>query len=573
MTGRGRRAASPPADYRGAPALAEHGLLVSVVNHEGHSKTFDFADLPAPASMQRSLATAFAEQSRVWTSHRSADTYWQKLLLFTRFLSGLERPPQDLGELTGAMLKRWRASHHDRHALILVRALLRRDPRLATGPVAEELARRVPAAESGKQSFEETERARVMLAAKQQFRSALMRIRTNTVLLERWRSGELAAGSQEEQLGQILDQLARTGDVPRSVGPSGRVTGVRRRGLLGGSGTEHSWGRLFLTRRELTSLAVLLTDRFGWNLSVFDRMPTPTTTPSAGEKWSVIYVVQVEKHRRGGGRWFDTENITHSRADSSGRLITEALEATAHGRRLATTLAPGVDLLMTARTGMVGQEHRNLDRPQPVGPLRFGVSDDDAKHWARSHGFAGSPFQRTRRTTVVREGPRQHSRDTHQSVYVLPDKRVQQASQPIIEAGAQETLTLAQAIVFGGHLDQAPHPEHQETATADCEDENGSPWPAPGGGCGADFLLCLACPNAHVHPGHYPRLAQLRRELLSLRSALPDGEWIPRWRDDLLRVEDLRNKVGSTVWTAALDRVTDADRTLISLLLEGHLAP
>jgi hypothetical protein len=44
--------------------------------------------------------------------------------------------------------------------------------------------------------------------------------------------------------------------------------------------------------------------------------------------------------------------------------------------------------------------------------------------------------------------------------------------------------------------------------TADCADETASPWPARDGGCGADFLLCLGCPNSHVHPGHYPRLAQ-----------------------------------------------------------------
>jgi hypothetical protein len=566
----------PPADYRVEPPLAAQGQVVTVVNHEGHAKTFDFADLPAPAPMRRSLAAVFAEQSRRWTSHRTADTFWDKLLLFTRFLSGLERPPQDLDELTAAMLKRWRVQHigtnTGRITLATVRVLLRRDPRMRTGAAAEELARRIPAPARSKQSYDDAERDRVLLAAQRQFRAALIRVRQNTALLDRWRAGELPAGSREERIGRVLDHVARTGDVPRTISPSGGVN-VSNRKLLGGQGVQHTWGRLFLTRLELTALAVLLTDKFGWNLSVFDRMPTPTTAPSVAEKTSVTYHVQVEKRRRGGGRWFSTENITDSGADCPGRLITLALEATAHGRRLAASLACGVDLLMTARTSMVGREHQDLDRPRPAGPLTFGVSDDDAKRWSRHHRFDGSPFQRTRRTTVVREGPLQHSRGTHESVYVLPDQRVQRAAREVIEDGAREALKQAQTVVFGGHLGAQPDPQHQQTATADCADESSSPWPGPDGGCGADFLLCLACRNAHVHHGHYPRLAHLHRQLQSLRSALPERDWNRRWHEHLLRLEDLRGKAGPDAWNAALARTTDADRTLIDLLLEGQLAP
>ena len=576
MTGRGHSAARPPANFRVEPALAAQGLAVTVVNHEGHAAIFDFTDLPAPGPMQHSLAAVFAERSRYWSSHRSAGCYWNHLLTFAQFLSECERPPQDLDEVTAAMLKRWRAknigSNTGRTRLAMIRVLLRQDPRLQVGVVAEELARRIPAKEPSKQSYEDAERDRVRLAATRQFRTALMRIRTNTSLLQRWRMGDLQARCGEERIGQILDHLARTGDVTRGAGPSG-VSYAHNRRLLGGQAVEHTWGRLFLTRGELTALAVLLTDRFGWNLSVFDRMPTPVPTPSAGQTRSVTYHVQVEKRRRGSGRWFDTENISDSGAGSAGRLITEALEATAHGRRLAADLASGVDLLMTARTGRIGKEHQEMDRPRPVGPLSFGVSDHDTKRWARHHGCDGSPFQRTRRTTVVRDGPLQHARGTYDSVYVLPDKRVQRASEAVIEAGAEEALAQARDLVFKGHLDAEPNPRHEETATADCADENTSPWPAPGGGCGADFLLCLACVNAHVHPGHYPRLAHLYQQLHSLRSALPDRHWTRRWSEHLLRLEDLHSKVGPAAWTAALAQVTAHDRTLVSLLLEGHLAP
>ncbi|MFB7532065.1 hypothetical protein ACFC0C_28320 [Streptomyces sp. NPDC056178] len=578
MSGRGRRAVLPPADHRTEPPIAPDGLVVTVMNKAGHKQAYDFADLPVAEPMQRSLAAAFAAQSRLWNSRRTAGNHWGRLLVFARFLSGLEHPSQDLSELTAATLKRWRAQHistnYGKSILRTVRTLLQNAPQLGTGPVAEELARRVPSPRPSKQSYEEPDREQVLLAARQQFRSAWIRIRENTLLLESWRAAALKEGSREWQIGKILDHLACTGDVPRTTSPSGKHHVTNRR-ILGGKSPDGTWGRLFLTRMEVTALAVLLTDRFAWNLSVYDRMPAPTAAPSVGETGSVTYQVQVEKRRAGGGRWFSTENITDSGADSPGRLITQALEATAHGRALAARLAPGTDLLMVSRTrSLSGADFQDLDRPRPVGLLAFGVADYDAKWWAHSHGLGGSPFQRARRTTVTREGrPMHHSRGTHERTYVLPDQRVQRASRDIFEAGAREALEQAKAVVFAGNISNMPDPDHQETATVDCADDTASPWPASQGGCEADFLLCLACRNAHVHPGHHPRLAHLHEQLQSLRSVLDDHTFNERWSDHLLRLEDLRDKVSQTVWRAAQDRTDDTDRAVVQLLVKGELAP
>ncbi|MFE1455046.1 hypothetical protein ACFW7K_08415 [Streptomyces sp. NPDC058735] len=226
--------------------------------------------------------------------------------------------------------------------------MLTADPRLSSGPVADELARRIPGPRPYEKSYDKQEREQVVLAAQRQFRSALLRIRENTHLLESWRAGELVEGSREWKIGRILDHLARTGEVPTKITARGHHA-VKNRVLLGGSGAEATWGRLFLSRSELTALAVLLTDRFGWNLSVYDCLPAPTRAPSAGETASVTYQLQIEKRRKGRGHWFSTENITDSGADSPGRLITQALEATAHGRALAARLDPGIRLLMVAR--------------------------------------------------------------------------------------------------------------------------------------------------------------------------------------------------------------------------------
>ncbi|MGW5442742.1 hypothetical protein [Streptomyces asiaticus] len=576
MSGRGRRAVLPPADHRTDSPLAPDGLVVTVTNNAGHEQTYHFAELPVAEPMQRSLATLFATRSRGWTSHATARSYWVALHAFARFLSQTEEPPDDLGDVTTAQLKRWRAknigTNAGRSLLRHVRPLLKLDPRLASGPTAEELARRLPGSVPVKQSYTEEVRERVVLAAQRQFRAALLRIRENTQLLEGWRSGELVESSCEWRIGEILDHLARTGDVPRAITPSGEF--VKDHRLLGGTNPENTWARLFLTRPELTALAVLLTDRLGWNLAVYDRLPAPTRAPSAGTTTTVTYQVEVEKRRQGGGRWFSTENITDSGADSPGRLITQALEATAHGRALAARLAPATHLLMVARKYHPQRTHQHTERPRPVGPLAFGVGIGAARAWGEDHGVGGSPFQRSRRTTVTREGrPLQHTPGTHQSIYVLPDEHVQREAQRVFEAGAREALEQAQAAVFAGCLADEPDLDQQQTVTADCADETTSPWPDAAGGCGADFLLCLACPNARVHPGHHPRLAHLHQALQSLLSVLPDHSWNEQWSDHALRLEDLREKVGPTAWNAALARADDDDRAVIQLLVKGELAP
>ncbi|XUZ24613.1 hypothetical protein ACQVDT_06410 [Streptomyces sp. RMIT01] len=551
-----------------------------MANKAGYARGFDFSELPVPEPLQRSLARLYAARSRAWTSHETAKTCWSRLMVFATFLSELENTPSDLDGVTVAVLKRWRARHVStvtgKAVLSTVRLLLQQDSRFSGGPVAEELLRRFPAAKPSKQSYEDDERKRVVLAAQRQFRAAWLRIEENARLLRAWRAGELEEGSRDGRLGEVLDHLARTGDVPRTILPSGQPH-VDDRNLLGGAGTEQTWGRLFLSRMELTALAVLLTDQFAWNLRIYDRMPAPTTGPSVGEKTSITYQVQVEKHRAGRGRWFSTENITDSGAASTGRLITQALEVTAHGRDLAARLAPGTDLLMVARLYAPAKEahrHQSTERPRPVGPLSFGIAYNDADRWQRTHDLGGSPFQRVRRTTVTRGGqPRQHSQSTSERVYVLPDENVQRASRSVFADAAEEASEQAEAAVFGGHLTDAPDPAHEQTVTADCEDESASPWPAPEGGCGADFMLCLACKNAYVHPGHHPRLALLQQQLESLRSVLDDGTWGRRWQGHLLRLEDLRDKVGAAAWGAALARAGSDDRALVHLLLKGDLAP
>ncbi|MFD5445986.1 hypothetical protein [Streptomyces tendae] len=170
-----------------------------------------------------------------------------------------------------------------------------------------------------------------------------------------------------------------------------------------------------------------------------------------------------------------------------------------------------------------------------------------------------------------RREPAQHSQDTRDRHYALVDKRVQAEAVAVIAAGAEDAAQRARAAVLVAQVRNAPVPGDVETATADCSGFERSPCPGPDGGCSASFLMCLACENAHVHPGHHPRLVHLHHALASLSAALPPATWEADWGDAHARLEDLKRKLGDGVWDDARARITDTDRDLIDLLLTGNL--
>jgi hypothetical protein len=220
---------------------------------------------------------------------------------------------------------------------------------------------------------------------------------------------------------------------------------------------------------------------------------------------------------------------------------------------------------------VINRNNVQRDRHPPVGPFCFGVDTMAAREWARAHGFDGSPFRRGRRTVIAldRREPAQHSQETHDRDYVLVDIRVQAEAVETIAAGAQDAADRAAVLV--AELRDEPTVGDVETATADCSDYNNSPYPAPDGGCGASFLMCLACLNAHVHPGHHSRLAHLHDALANLRSVLPAAAWESDWGDAHARLNDLKTKLGDGLWAQALSRITDTDRDLVDHLLTGVL--
>ncbi|MFG3151432.1 hypothetical protein ACGF7W_05220 [Streptomyces sp. NPDC048219] len=563
----------------------DDGLVVEHRDRTGAVAVYDFRTLPVEDALRRSLARLFAARcvpSR-WTSHHSSRYFWLPLQAFAAYLATLDAPVRDLDALTAGMWKQWGLSRTNTRfgyrQITTVRGLLLDDPRLSAA-AREALARRVLQPPAKEVSFQEAEFDTIVTTARRMFRTAHLRITDNARHLAQWRSGTFARGSEAWLLGEALDCLARTGEAPHDTRvrrQRGRVL-ARYARVLGGERPEHTWQRLFLTRMETVALGVLLLAEHGWNLSVINRLKVPQATPDAGVDGPRIYRVELEKHKRGVGRYFETRNLTDDGAASAGRLITQALEATVFARAAVHTLSPDTDRFLIWRSAKAPLEAHPQDetgRKSGIGVFGFGISGSTAKTWATQQGFSSSPFRRGRRTvnTLRRRAPGQNSQATHDRVYTLTDPQVRQSAVPVIAEAAETVVASARATVFSAGLREEADPADQPTATVDCHDYDNSPYPDPGGGCSASFAMCLACPNARVHPAHHSRLAHLHHALANLRTALEPGEWQRQWEEGHARLEHLKGQLGTAVWTRALADVTDTDRELIALLLNGDLDP
>ncbi|MGW2858251.1 hypothetical protein [Streptomyces sp. NPDC001205] len=550
-----------------------------VVEHrdaDGKVVRYDFARLPGAQPLKHSLAEVFAARcacSGAWASHKTSEQAWWALRQFVTWLAGQDDAPADLEALTASTWKRWRLSRRSgpsgQAQLRVVASLLREHPRVpltAREAIAERLVRAKPV----EQSFSPAEFRRLTATARRVFRAAHLRITDNARTLTAWRGGELVEGSEPWMLGEELDHLARHGDVAAAADGCARTV-RRRRAAAGFTNVSEFRKRLFLTGHEATALAVLLTVEYGYNLSVISRLRVPTAASDGGEDGHPVWRLEIEKARRGAGRHFETRNLADFGANSPGRLITQALEATHLARTLLDELHPEVDRLMVWRATIQNPYRTSASFGDAFGVLRVGVTPTMGKKWAEAEKLSSSPFRRGRRTSNVhlRRESGQNTQDTHDSVYVLPDARIQEQAIEHIAAGVGDALASARRAVLSARLRHEADPGDVPTVTADCHDIQHSQFTAPGTACTASFLLCLACTNARIHPGHHPRLAHLHRCLEALSSVLDAGRWAARWQQAYERLEDLKAQLGAIVWNAALEGATDADRDLVDLLLKG----
>jgi hypothetical protein len=592
-----RKAALPPPDYTRPTSLDAAGLVVTVFGESGGVEgSFDFSTVPGAVGLRRAFAAALDRQSGPGGTWRSGETarngYWA-LRAFLGHMAAQDGAPQTAGEITPAVWAAWRLSlpdnHTSRNRVAILRTVLPQveglpaetakavDRRIATGPRTKESA----------YAYERFEEIRSKAAAT--FNTALVRIRANREHLRRWHGGEFPHGSTQWVVGEALDSVLRTGDVPRS--DRRRDMPWRHARALGGRGAEKTWARLYLTGPEVFALAVLLVASESWNRSVLHRMRVPAHDPAAGEDDFDIHLVEICKRRRPVRLRYTSNNLADTGPDTPGRLMRQAIEATELARQTLELLGRPTDRLLVSRRACAVE----VDDLFCLGVPGASVS----ARWAAEANLSapdGAPFpvslRRVRRTVqvLIRKQPAQNTPQTHDSVYLLPDPASRGEAQATIATGLADALEHAHAIVkmrvaLGDDANElielSDDPElakaiqrgDLDTATAACADFFHSPFTdEPGQPCTASFLWCLLCENAIATRRHLPRLVYLHRALNELRGTLEPAVWDQDWREHFLRLHHLLAEHATPAeQAAAILAITDTDRQLTDRLLHRGL--
>jgi hypothetical protein len=353
--------------------------------------------------------------------------------------------------------------------------------------------------------------------------------------------------------------------------------------VLGGADPIHTWGRLFLNPVEVFALAVLLVASEGWNRGVLATMTVPTQDPAAGDRVD-IHRVDIDKPRRPVRLRHTSNNLVDTGPDSPGRLLGQAVEATAPARQALAAMGQPTSRLLICRS----------QRPNAAtGGFLLGVPVTSMPAFNRhtGAGVAAVSLQTLRRTVQVRirQEPAQNSSAVHDSVYVLRDASTVDAAAATVAQGLDDAVEHAQTMVtmrmlVGDDaqvlLELADHPDlaravlagRADTATGACTDVTNGPHAPQGTPCPASFLSCLACRNAIATRRHLPRLCYLHACLQSLRSTVSEIIWRLDWQEHHQRLTSLLEAhTTAAERQAELRRLSDRDRDLVDQMLRRRL--
>ena len=588
-----REAALPPPDYLRPASLGTTGLVVTVFGEGGGiERSFDFSTLPGSLELRQAFAAAFDRRSGpggAWRSGETCRNGYYAIRAFLEHLSAGQDAPEAASEITPAAWASWRlslpADHTSRNRVAILRTLL---PQVEGLPVetlgaVDRRIRQGPPTEEPAYSYERFGQIRTQAAMT--FDTALARIRANREHLRRFYAGEFSPDTTDWLIGEALDTVLRTGDVPRAG--SHRDLPHRYARALGGRGADKTWARLYLTCAEAFALAVLLVASESWNRSVLDRMRIPDHDPAAGDDDFDIHLVEIHKRRRPVRLRYATNNLVDTGPGTPGRLMTRAIEATELARQTLALLGRATDQLLVSRRACA-----------PDNLFCLGVPITGSARWAAEAKLTtpdGQPDQvslrRLRRTVqvLVRKEPAQNTQRTHESVYLLPDPATRGEATQTVAAGLNDAIDHAQGIVtmrmvLGDDakelIELSDHPElaaairagYLDTAAAACTDFSHSPFTDGGGPCTASFLWCLRCANAVATRRHLPRLVYLHQALDELRGTVSPGVWDQDWREHFLRLHHLlATHTTSAEQAAAARLLTVTDRQLIDRLVRRRL--
>ncbi|WHM36281.1 hypothetical protein [Streptomyces sp. BPTC-684] len=577
-------------------------MAVRAVGEHGEDLgTWDFTDAAGPESFRRELVVLFARHGRArWTSKETYRTRARILRRFLRDAAAAEPPITAVHQVSVTWWKQWSQVSQGRRDFGPV---LKDSVQLPEQTRAYlETWRRRPVADrqaaKPKRAHSKAELKAVRDAAAATVRAARLRIQDNVALMERWRAGELAEGSRDWLVGQLLDHVARTGDVPR--GKSGRRLSPTTRYQVGDDAVGLSLNGLFPTFLEAGAAAVLLIIHEGWNLSVLKKMQVPAYWPNADgdSEAPAVHRVATDKARRGKRRRHASNNLVDAGEGSSGWAMNQVLDLTRQARLTLQELDRPSSLLFLARRNRGGPE--NLD-----GFLKGSALEEAIWDWARSRRAAGVQLpprisaQPLRHSAQVHHGrARNNTEATHAKDYLFKDEKVREDSRAVVESGlakavehARERVEMrlvahatgdtdydADQVAKAVGVDRETAMEivagRLKTPVASCTDFENSDFSEAGKPCGVSFLLCFACRNAVATARDLPRVAYLHQVIEGLRATVTPAAWAADWEGHHARISDfLSTHTSPEMRAGLLSALAETDRHLIDRMLDRRLDP
>lgn len=600
----------PPAGYRRPPLLGADGLTVDVVGERGEALgRFNFSDTDAPLELTEALVGGFARLAGPggeWGSVATVRNAASVLRRFAREVSAANPEVTTIGDVTPEVWWAWRSvveSNNRWPAQInQCRTLLRNTEGL---PRTTQRAINASAPKPKKRTYDaysKDEFRQIRSAARRTVAAATKRIVTNVEVLAQYRSGEnqgepelIRTRSRTWTRGEILDHLSLTGKAPDLGSPSGATSRQARVGL--GVAGRYIKEALFLTTAEVYALMILFVCEHGYNASVLGSMTVGGGRADNLDSDDPVYLVDLDKPRRGSGARFFTNAFTGTGAG----LWESAVLLTQPARDALTALGHPTDKLLIS--GTVGRSTHPTGVFKTEWPNR---GNHAADRWNRSTGVIGDDGRPLRVTLsrlrlteqVLNQKSSQNRPEVSERVYRLPDPQTRARAREVILQGQTDALqhalaTVRMRTITPSELAEARtdptnlartlgvEPEkvallmngQLDTATGACLDYTNSPFEeSPNEPCRASFLNCFACPNAVATQEHLPRLVLLYDTLVDRSSAVTQQEWQVHYVGHFARLEELlTHHVNEAEITAARATVSNADRETVQRLLSGKL--
>jgi hypothetical protein len=559
-TGRGStrpgvRAVLPEGSYVPQPVRQDQstgGWVVEFAGEDGRRRTFDFAVCPLPG-WHRDLAGALearvgpAGGLRTSTSSLAA---WNNLRLFLRFLAALPEPPERPSELTSAHTAAFLAAELERGGPVYgyrkvdhVWRVLRLAPvvdNLDAEAVSALQIRTVAARPAGTAGYSDHELKQILAAARGDTTRLVERLRAADQLLERLDAQPLRQGIAERREALRLRAVAEHG-LPAPDKYGNNLFQHR----------EQLAEPLFVTRRDVPALMVLLVALTGWNVETIKELPAKHRVLDGR-----AVEIQVTKRRRGAGNWVQTVTweigSPGRELHHPGGLYLLLYDLMNRGRRLSTDPTSFWAVWRNLRRSVnstvdeIGSPFRAaLTAGIPVKEWaveQHRLRDDDRKPLAVD-------FRRLRTSVEVRRvralGGHLPSAARSNSTAVLFSNYLR--GDPTAREWAQEVTGTALADAEKAALAAYRHNQAYASAptVTTAADETSrpfsaeqGPWggcrdvtahPATGTRCRASFLDCFHCGNCLITADHLPSLLSLLDALDERRQQVSDDQWWARY--------------------------------------------